>query len=641
MEVTTPGISATEPSTPIRSSSPAHIHTAGSHTDPNRPSRGVGIPLPPHDIPRLSFTLAQEEARRAERRSKRDRNSAIFAESGLRPGSAPRSRSRSRRNSLILDPRLSGDFAQRVKRRRRSSIIDADRQGKRIANPGYVEPITANYLKFFCQILVAERNKSVKSDSGNPPAHSPPRPRSSFSITYSEVNPEDEFNSSLPLPSNTHPLLSPLNQPDIHTGFSRQSPVLFEETRLPSPEPRTFSYLERILASQGPKQPAPAGSSYTFDPQSYKTPASKVARSPAGELSPFRINDSQSIKTGDAQSLHEDTNEELDKGNKDASEAEYSIPERVQQDSPVLEAGIAVNDVHLDDIDFDHGVHDFNDIPDTIDRLSPIEVPTGAETASIASPLALSSPPPSVIHTPERSFRDVLGFSPSIIQEEFTLLDAENVPDIIAPESDDENRDTNSYSNIDSNLDTNQYSDAGDHLQTTPAPTLKFEGRIPNARTPPDSDSSLSFPIAMIRKMVRASRTTAFETQNNLVPLVRSKTRLRPEVYKQISIKSGEFILSMMGDIEAYARHRSPSNYQITIKDVLLYLHRIRFIRNDSDEIDTVARLAHSVLPTETLIALDNSIASAAGPSSSTQDDNEAGDLYFDDDGSGSLDDLE
>ena len=641
MEVSTPGRSVTEPSTPIRDLSPARL-SSGSHTDPNRRSQGVRVPLPPHDIPRLSFSLAQEEARRAERRSRRSGRHQVNANE---PTS--RSRSRSRRNSLTLDPRLSGDFAQRVKRRRRSSLVEVDRSTKRIFNPGYVEPVTVDYLKFFCKVLIAEKNKLAEHQQ--PIIDSPPnrsRSRSSFLIHYSDQNPEiDEFNNSLPLPSDTHPLLSPVIRSDPDNVYEHDTPYDNHDLKpAPPSKPKSFSYLERILASQGQKkQEAPA---YTFGPQSFKTPASKAPKSPVDQTSPFIIDDkgiesTHELPLPDMPVEQETTPQPISNAPVTATPPYLSEDPNGQDELP--------GETEIGKTDLADGIEEANfEIPNDLDTQqehdnlteSP-QVPSFGNTLAkdmLSPPTALLVHTPSIDGTPERTFQDVLGFSPSIIQEEYTLMDAVNVPDIIEPDSDDENPHEPPSRNLPSPLP------AGESSSERSPTTLSHRTRIPHALLSlPDQEVSTvsSFPIAMIRKMVKSSQTSAFENQVNLVPAARRKVRFRPEIYQEIAAKSSEFILAMMEDLEAYASHRSASpNYQITIKDVLLYLHRIRFIKNNSDEIDTVARLAHSVLPTETLISLDNSIAGAVEVSSGLKSSAESDDLYVDDFyGSESLDD--
>lgn len=642
MEVSTPGRSATEPSTPVRGLSP---QLSGSHTDPNRRSHGVRIPLPPHDIPRLSFTLAQEEARRAERRSRRSGRHLLNSNEP-----ASRSRSRSRRDSITLDPRLSGDFAQRVKRRRRSSLIEVDRHPKRILNPGYVEPVTVDYLKFFCQVLIAEKNKLAERQL--PAVESPPpRPRSrsrssNLSIRYSDQNPEiDEFNNSLPLPSDTHPLLSPIIRPDPDVVFEHDTPNEIQDSNpVPSSKPKSFSYLERILASQGQKkQEAPA---YTFGPQSFKTPASKAPKSPVDQASPFIINDkggemSRELPLPDIPVEQETTPQPI-------NVPVTTTPPHLSDGQSEPGSNKIVDETGTEGPELTEGIEEANfEIPNDLDiqleqetLTEPPQEPSFGDTLAqnmLSPPTALPVHTPSFGGTPERTFQDVLGFSPSIIQEEYTLMDAVDVPDIIEPDSDGENPQRPPLRDLPSPLPAEDLSE-----QTTT--TTRNRTRIPHALLSlPDQEVSTvsSFPVAMIRKMVKASQVSAFENQVNLVPAVRKKVRFRPEIYQEIAAKSSEFILAMMEDLEAYASHRSASpNYQITIKDVLLYLHRIRFIKNNSDEIDTVARLAHSVLPTETLISLDNSIAGAVEMSSGLKSSAESDDLYMDDYyGSESLDD--
>lgn len=653
MEVSTPGRSATEPSTPIRGLSPARL-SSGSHTDPNRRSRGVRIPLPPHDIPRLSFSLAQEEARRAERRSRRSGRHQVNSNE---PPS--RSRSRSRRNSLTLDPRLSGDFAQRVKRRRRSSLVEIDRHTKRILNPGYVEPVTVDYLKFFCQVLIAEKNKLAEHKL--PIIDSPPtRPRSrsrsrssNISIRYSDQNPEiDEFNNSLPLPSDTHPLLSPIIRPDPDIVYERD--ITYDNQDLnpaPPSKPKSFSYLERILASQGQKkQEAPA---YTFGPQSFKTSASKAPKSPVDQTSPFIIDDNKGRENVNELPLS-DMPVEQETTPQPASNVSLTTTPPYLSEDPHGQDEAENNEkvgteTAIERTDLTDAIEEANfEIPNELDTQQNHEIltespwePSFGDTLArnmLSPPTALPVHTPSIDGTPERTFQDVLGFSPSIIQEEYTLMDAVNVPDIIEPDSDDENSHGVPSRDLPSPLP------ASEDISKRPSTTVGNRTRIPHALLSlPDQEVSTisSFPIAMIRKMVKSSQTSAFENQVNLVPAARRKVRFRPEIYQEIAAKSSEFILAMMEDLEAYASHRSSStNYQITIKDVLLYLHRIGFIKNSSDEIDTVARLAHSVLPTETLISLDNSIAGALELSSGLKSSAESDDLYMDDYyGSESLDD--
>lgn len=624
MEVTTPGRSATEPSTPVRGLSPDRLTVSASNTDPYSRRRGVGIPLPPHEIPRLSFTLAQEEARRAERRSRRSGQFNEDNEGNSRLGSAVRSRSRSRRNSVTFDPRLSGDFAQRVKRRRRSSLVEIDRLNKRVYNPDYVEPVTVDYLKIFCKVLIAEKKNVVHVDSAKQESVAPPGPSTWSPEPYrykSGPNLElDEFNSSLPLPSDSHPLMSPVARPDpnrIYTTAAEQEDESAIPNSPPAPKPKTFSYLERILASQGQKrQETP---SYMLGPQSFKTPVSKALESPTLKISPLVIDDNSHE--------HRDQEQQLQLN------VEKKTAQSVPEDAPAAESAmhdLPDNDIDKHTLSSDLPIDDvYNfDIPDAVEHeelnnegilVQGLSADTNSE--KFLSPIQIIEREildPSIGGTPERTFQDVLGFSPSIIHEEYTLGDTTQIPDIIDPDSDNENANEEN-SQI---LQPTYFDDMPPTPDREPAHISGGKQiRIPHV--PPASDytsTDSSFPIGMIRKMIKASQMTGFESQVDLVPSAKQKTRLRSDVYQHVAAKSSEFILTMMQDLKAYANHRSNTDeFQITIKDVLLYLHRIHFINNNNDEIDTVARLAHSVLPTETLISLDNSIADALESRNETQ----------------------
>lgn len=245
-----PGL-RTEPLTPIRSirhPDPA----AASYSQPNEPIPPIeSIHLPQPDLAALQ-QLIQRESRR-----------------GSKPGSRPGSVVRKRRRSLTY---LSGQESRGsmtpqsrarspVKSRRRSSIM-VDNHGTAAYNPGYSGPITAEYLRFFCQVIINEKEQRTQAlglsqglkdlESGETIGEATKTggaTETGEKRQSHEVREQEEslhVNESLLIPSIDDLMKSPQSSSDD------ENPFLDKEGK-EGPK-KAFSYLERILAAQASKK---------------------------------------------------------------------------------------------------------------------------------------------------------------------------------------------------------------------------------------------------------------------------------------------------------------------------------------------------------------------------------------------------
>lgn len=84
------------------------------------------------------------------------------------------------------------------------------------------------------------------------------------------------------------------------------------------------------------------------------------------------------------------------------------------------------------------------------------------------------------------------------------------------------------------------------------------------------------------------------------------RNTLSSAALQMVTEKSNEFLQQMMGDLEAYAGHRQSK--RIDIQDAVLFMNRIRPHGEGTLQVEVISRLANTIFPLETLVALNNSL---------------------------------
>lgn len=253
--------SMTEPSTPLRNVTREDTRI-GYYSNPLK----FGIHLPPYELPAITARLGLRSIPGS--RGSRP-TTPKFIEHG---NQATSDISVGRRSRIQTPTRGSTNYVDEVrnKRRRRSSII-ITQKGDAVFDPNYVGPITIDYLKFFCKVVVKERERvdvaedvegKVLNTSESQQLNEPP----------SVLNPLDQvFDQSLPIPNSDGLLQSPMRllsiktnaedpayrnrdsspQSIIDTGENIQDRTPPYNSHPNQPEqPKTYSYLEKILLAR-------------------------------------------------------------------------------------------------------------------------------------------------------------------------------------------------------------------------------------------------------------------------------------------------------------------------------------------------------------------------------------------------------
>ncbi|CAH6721164.1 hypothetical protein CLIB1444_05S04984 [[Candida] jaroonii] len=238
--------SRTEPSTPTRST---NSDLGGRYSLP----RTNEIHLPVTDLLDIQKQWNIEGPRSIKRRK------SSMAGDISTPGSA--------RRSGPSTPRRSGDFNLTLTPRSRRSSIVVENTTK--LNPEYEGPINLEFLKGFWNALDKDeqrkeefrRRKGYESPAKNSPAKDSPAKNSPQLDHLQKESQNIAFmgDESLLLPSNTDELL---RSPEVLTGLGnvledsdpKPEDVEPQEEDNPFIAPRTFSYLERILANQASRK---------------------------------------------------------------------------------------------------------------------------------------------------------------------------------------------------------------------------------------------------------------------------------------------------------------------------------------------------------------------------------------------------
>lgn len=618
-------VSRTEPSTPLRNVVRADP-LAANYSLPTFRDYGQRFRLPPPEIPSISDILQQE-------RKARDLSHPVNR-SRSRSHSRSRPRTPNRRASDFHESsRRESEYRETVtsRRRRRSSMLTTQ-SGQIVYDSTYVGPVTIDYLRFLCKVQIDETIARER----------PPTPDikenhiAKISQTQSPVSATD-FDHSLPLPSDNF-LKSPEQLRDIlePSAFEVAVNLLTEAVQVPQPAPpeRTkslkvfMSYLERILEAQKnrsidknasdsiPKNDTISSAS----PETIKLPLNdrtglvienRLVGTPAFDN--LNLTNRTSVGFSDTNTgtlsrpstehnrLHQqfiiDTNDILASIDRSASTA-LNVTEYTPNDG---------YEIRNDDQDVD-AAPDFPNSP-----TNKFDKDFGAETAGTGevetpswnghqySPSDIVTPP----QEPTLYPGDIASTSPKgVVHEQYVMND----------------------DNYNSDLQTGLLDDPinGDisHLIDEPVE----EGTLVNSRRVVRSASSkkpaqlADIPLNKIRHLVKHIQHTSTTHGLNSPPRKKKRiNRLAPATYSHIQKLSGDFLLSLGGDLEAYATHRGSS--QILLKDVVLYLDRIRTAEKESTKLEVISNLAQDFFPLEHLISLENSLLQAMnGNSGKTQD---------------------
>lgn len=576
----TPEVSQTEPSTPVNRPLPAD---RGSHSVPSQHSRRRSIPLPPLVMPGILAQFSQEtDSRRSRSRSP----------ARIRTGEVSRSRSRSRNRSIspgntpIRGRRDSSAYTTRERRRRRSSIITTQ-DGQQIFDPKYVGAVTVDYLRFFCQVLMEEKSRQIsnnerKDKENDRQSLDEDKEANSedneveMDISGSEesvVEPHNEFDHSLQIPSDSDVLHSPISpdidvqsplisisQPELGSTSMPQSPI--PSTSISQPTKQPFkSYLERILEKQRQKK----GTKIVDSPLTYtpNVPESDIETPVVQETERFAINPDVIIES--------DVN--------DTPTANESLDFEME---PVFDPE--------DDNEPGRGsLLNFRDSVVISGNRTP-EYSADRILQTNYSPTKLVTPSTSEFaYDYDRAINPESSLSPEgVIHEQYTLNneDSEAILEHIS-ESEAEN-------------DESKLAERYTQTISQPKPTKRIRG------SPKKFSESGDIPIGMIKGLVNTTRLQSYI--NGPARKRKKLDRIPANIHEQIRLFSEEFLQSVVSDLEAYAGHRDSE--EIDISDVILYMNRLKGVEQKNEsEVENISKLAQNFLPLELLISLDNSLS--------------------------------
>lgn len=118
-------------------------------------------------------------------------------------------------------------------------------------------------------------------------------------------------------------------------------------------------------------------------------------------------------------------------------------------------------------------------------------------------------------------------------------------------------------------------------------------------------------PKSLVKNFVSVAQHIAKPTESLSPPKKRFKRgSLTSSALRMVTEKSNEFLQQLMSDLEAYAGHRSSK--KIDILDAVLYMNRIRPHAEGPSQVEVISRLANTIFPLETLVALNNSLQESA-----------------------------
>lgn len=461
-------------------------------------------------------------------------------------------------NRFVEEMPKSNTLHDSEARRRRLSIVTQDG----VIDIKYLGSVTLDYLRLFCRVTLREKeNEKLQQQEQHQHQQTHRIP--------------DEFDLSLPLPSPA---------PEDVLGSPIPTPVPRIEPRPLPLERKPFkSYLERILESQRRRRTikSPVVSTEAPQPDLFTTP---------GADSPFVTPRIVPVILPSVSLTH-------------SPEIE-SIPARrpARASSPLPPAAEAIEDPDTNDLDFnaidDAGVE--VEVPEA--GLSPVPLPEPLPEP-VHEPLPEIENTPRIIASPEQALDE----TPTQAQTpeevsfpgDFGDLGDFNPEQITTPQP---------FSSSPDGIVTEQYlvEDEPSHIleeldrlhNETPQ-----EVHLPSPPPPPPPvptrPASTNVPTNFVKGVVKTVNLHNAPSRKK-----RRVERIGRETSALLRELSEDFLSSVMGDLEAYAKHRGSK--QIAIKDAVLYLNRIS--NDDGTEIETISKLARNFLPRELLVALDNSL---------------------------------
>lgn len=602
--------SATEPSTPLKHNSRREslaIYSQRSRTI----FRTSDIHLPPHELSTIAAKISQEShsAPNSLRRSRiRTRSRPITPLTGRdrikagSPGATTPTKNKDRRRS-------SSSFSMGNKRRKRRSLILTENGGTAF-DPNYIGPITIDYLRLFCKVATEEKNQEKNSSSESEKSTSEPqeikidnmsgtgsprlmRRESRESRESRRSSVAREFEDSLPLPDVRGMEIFPMVEKSVF-----EEKVATPEKSPAAPSKKTFSYLERILAAQAKRtKRTDDTTSNIMEPRAIEQVERVDTTQSTGaivEQEPFVIEDnSDFIKNNTISDFLKIPKEMNDIGESD----ELFVPE----ESPTLDENINPDD-------------EVNTILDNISVNNNVNIQEDIDEKSKSKELIQESEPDLAMAAYNISFEldnslqenndieDERAVSPNaVLNEEYTL---------------DNNFDNDIFDSLSDNNATNE---SNENIENDDKPLLNNARIITSHKNTATGANMDNIPLSMIKKLVKSLQIAPLNFNDTSSSKIKEKTtkpkRYPPDIYEFIQQKSDHFILNVVSDLEAYSAHRTNNKgNQINIKDVLLYMNRIKFSSagdNSALEIDNITDLANKFLPLELLISLDNNLHEA------------------------------
>ena len=167
---------------------------------------------------------------------------------------------------------------------------------------------------------------------------------------------------------------------------------------------------------------------------------------------------------------------------------------------------------------------------------------------------------------------------------------------------------------FDRNNEHNEISDSS-VIQPDKPMTRAHITRITGSDKTRTERNNIKLSMNMIKNVVKSLQVAPPKSNGSTTSQIthnQKPKRLSSDIYEFIQKKSDDFILNVVADLEAYSKHRTNNKgNQINIKDVLLYLNRIKFSTGDQNrvqDVDSISNLAYEFLPLELLISLDNNL---------------------------------
>lgn len=628
------GRSATVPSTPSKRVK-LYDESVEIHSQPSSSLRITKqVKLPPHELPDITALLGYGthtpgSVSQGRRNGRNSAPSTLYREINGRPVMPPASSTPTRRR----DAGYRDSQQQHSRRSSRRSSIVMDRNGIKKFDPAYVGPITIDYLRFLCKVLIEEKAKDadhVKKDESVPykelqgsselqvaekDTHDELQQferRSSFA-SKSQMNsgltspPDRTFEHSLPLPDETSqrdtldaPYEALLSSANFTPRFQSRSPSTAHVKSNEAVEEKPFSYLEKVLENLSSKRMdvlAENRNRHSEERTEDKSNGTSMYDSANSFTSHFVIQDSylatdentedktrhimHDSKTQDQKRDLEPTNTRtLNAHESAAAVVQPAIKEDTTSTSNILQEHdkdySGPDDALIEDLSGPVRSRTFNneDIPKFPDITNDI----------LPSRMGSLSPQP-----------DEVGLS---LRHEFTLND--DLPGPFQSHFQDDSLDQLSEIAGD---ETKNENNAKSENNSSIRHTTHSDPRKGGTRT-------TSISLGHIRNITRLLEVER-STEANLSKRGALSRKMPLESLKMIQDKSCDFLESLVSDLEAYSTHRTSSDEsQINILDVFLYLNRIKFGKRETqhDEIENISRLAQKFLPLELLIELHDNI---------------------------------